>query len=395
MSATHDAPSSAPSPALGPATPTEAEFLARARALVPILAAREPAATEARNVPGETIDDFHRAGLLRLLQPRRFGGHQASLAVFLQAVEILAEGCASSAWVYGVLGELEWVIACLPERGQIDIWGDDPEALAAGSIVPRAVGVPISGGWRVTGRYAFASGCRHARWVIVGARCQDGAGREEARYLFVPMREVEIIDDWRALGMRGTGSFSLMLRDVFVPEHRGVTIADIVAGTPPGRLVHADYAVLHAPRYYVVPFVLPAVGFALGRRALGLATEALRGRGLSPSDAFHMQLGRAAASIESALLIFTTRRAETVARLESGAPIAEADVLRNRRDVSLAFQMIRQGVEQLVALNGARTVYDAEPLQSVLRDITSIGTHIVVGEEAAMVPYGRLLMRSG
>src|SRR6266851_3578988 len=132
MSATHNAPS--------PATPTEAEFLARARALVPILAAREPSATEARNVPGETIDDFRRAGLLRLLQPRRFGGHQASLGVFLQAVEILAEGCASSAWVYGVLAELEWVIACLPERGQIDIWGDDPDALAAGSIVPRAVG---------------------------------------------------------------------------------------------------------------------------------------------------------------------------------------------------------------------------------------------------------------
>jgi 3-hydroxy-9,10-secoandrosta-1,3,5(10)-triene-9,17-dione monooxygenase len=195
--------------------------------------------------------------------------------------------------------------------------------------------------------------------------------------------------------MRGTGSFSLMLHDVFVPEHRGVTIADIVAGTPPGRLVHPDYAVLRAPRYYIVPFVLPAVGFALGRRALALVTEALCARGLSPSDAFHMQLGRAAALIESALLVFTTRRAESVARLESGAPISEADVLRNRRDVALAFQMIRQGVEQLVALNGARTVYDAEPLQSVLRDVTSIGTHIVLGEEAAMVPYGRLLMRSG
>ncbi len=368
-----------------PAPPAEAAFLDRARALVPALAAREAAATEARNVPDETIEDFRRAGLLRLLQPRRFGGHQASLGVFLQAVEILAAGCASSAWVYGVLGELEWVIACLPERGQIDIWGDDPEALAAGSIVPRAVGVPTTGGWRVTGRHAFASGVRHARWVIFGARCQDNAGREEARYLFVPAREVEIIDDWHALGMRATGSVSLMLRDVFVPDHRSVSIADIVAGTPPGRLVHPDYAVLRAPRYYVVPFVLPAVGFALGRRALASATEALRARILSPSDAFHMRLGRAAALIEAALLIFTTRRAETVNRLESGAPIAEADVSRNRRDVALAFQMIRQGVEQLVVLNGARTVYDSDRLQSVLRDVTSIGTHIVVDEEAAMV----------
>jgi alkylation response protein AidB-like acyl-CoA dehydrogenase len=370
-----------------------ATFLARARALVPVLAAREPAATAARDVPAETIDDFRAAGLLRLLQPRRFGGHQAPVGVFCEIVEILGEGCASSAWVYGVLAELEWVIACLPERGQIDIWGDDPEALAAGSIVPRATGMHTPGGWRVTGRYSFASGCRHARWVILGVRCQDNAGREEPRYLFFPTREVEIIDDWHALGMRGTGSFSLMLHDVFVPEHRSVTIADIVAGTPPGRLVHPDYAVLRAPRYYLVPFVLPAVGFALGRRALALATEALRARGLPRSDAFLMQLGRAASLIESALLIFTTRRAQSVERLESGASISEADILCNRRDVALAFQMIRQGVEQLTALHGARTVYDAEPLQSVLRDVIAIGTHMVVNEEAAMVPFGRFLMR--
>ena len=96
----------------------------------------------ARDGPRETIEDFRRAGLLRLLQPRRFGGHQTSVGLFLQIVEILAEGCAASAWAYGVLAELEWVIACLPERAQLDIWGDDQEALTAAAIVPRGVGVP-------------------------------------------------------------------------------------------------------------------------------------------------------------------------------------------------------------------------------------------------------------
>src|ERR1700691_1327563 len=157
------------------ATPTSrADFLSRARALVPILTARQAQATVARDVPPESIDDLRRAGLLRLLQPRCFGGEQASVGVFMEIVEILAEGCASTAWVYGVLAELEWVIACLPERGQLDIWGDNPEALAAGSIVPRAIGVRENEGWRVSGRYAFASGCRHAQWIILGVRCQDG-----------------------------------------------------------------------------------------------------------------------------------------------------------------------------------------------------------------------------
>lgn len=157
--------------------------------------------------------------------------------------------------------------------------------------------------------------------------------------------------------------------------------------------MHPDYAVLRAPRYFLVPFVLPAVGFALARRALQLVPAALRGRGLSLSDARLLRLGEAAAMIESGLLIFTTRRAGSVALLESGAPIPEVEVLRNRRDVVLAYQMISQGVERLVALAGARSVYDDDPLQAIRRDLATIATHIVVSEEAGMVPYGRFLMR--
>ncbi|MEA2742379.1 MAG: 3-hydroxy-9,10-secoandrosta,3,5(10)-triene-9,17-dione monooxygenase [Acetobacteraceae bacterium] len=372
--------------------PPGTDALARARLLVPVLAAREQAATAARDVPTETIDDFRRAGILRLLQPRRFGGEQASVGVFLRIVDILAEGCASSAWVYGVLAELEWVIACLPEQGQIDIWGDDPEALSVGSIAPRASGRRAQGGWRVSGRYPFASGCRHARWAILGARCKDVAGNEVPRYLFVPMHDLEIVDDWHTLGMRGTGSFSVAAHDVFVPEHRTLTIQDAMAGTPPGRLVHPDYALLRAPRYFIVPFVLPAAAFGAARRALALAPAALRGSTRTSSDALHLRLGEAAAQIDAANLIFATRRAETVELMESGAPVPGSAVLRNRRDVALAFRLLRSGVEQLVTLCGAGTVYDDSPLQSVLRDITTIATHIVVNEEAGMVPYGRFMM---
>ena len=163
-----DTPSGSPN-----VTPSGAEFLARAQRLVTVLAGREAAAIAARNIPAETINDLRRSGLLRLLRPRRFGGHQASVGVFLEAVETLAGGCASTGWVYGVFAELEWVIACLPEQGQIDVWGDDPEALTVGTIIPHNIATRTQGGWRFTGRQPFASGCQHAQWVIVGARCQD------------------------------------------------------------------------------------------------------------------------------------------------------------------------------------------------------------------------------
>src|ERR1700709_2155956 len=101
-------------------------LLAQAGDLVAVLAAREAAANAERSVPDETIADYHRTGILRALQPRRFGGHQASFDVFSRIVETLAEGCAASAWVYAVLGEHQWIIACMSDQAQIDVWGDNP-----------------------------------------------------------------------------------------------------------------------------------------------------------------------------------------------------------------------------------------------------------------------------
>ena len=368
------------------------ELLARARALVPLLAARAPAVTATRQVADETIAAFHQTGILRVLQPSRYGGHQASFGTFLEILDILTEGCASSAWVYAILGELQWVIASLPERAQEDIWGADPRAVAAGSIIPRALAHRCDGGWRISARYPFGSGCLHAQWTFIAARCEEANGQEQVRYLALPMTDVEIVDDWHVLGMRGTGSRTLALRDVFVPEHRTIALPAILAGTPPGRYVHPDYSLLRAPRYYLVPFVLPAVAFGLARTALPLVAESLAVRSGARSDVLHFRLGEAAARIETANLIFATRRAQTIARLGSGGPIDEADVARNRRDVTFAFRSLREGVEQLAALNGARTVYDDDPLQSVLRDLTTIAPHIVLNEEMAMVPFGRLML---
>lgn len=383
-----------------PADVTDAaeRWLEPVRALVPTLQARAAAATAARDVARETIDDYHRLDLLRVLQPRRFGGRQASFTLFSRTVETLAEGCASSAWVYAVLGEHQWIIGCMPERAQVDVWGADPCAVASSSLAPRETARLVDGGWVLSGAFPFSSGSRHAQWAIIGARCPDAAGAIATRYLLVPMTEIEIVDDWQVLGLRATGSRTLRLREVFVPAHRSVALRDLYDGTTPGALVHPDYPLLRAPRGLLVPFSLPPVGFTLGRRALALVAEGLRtrvSRGLrrvAESEATQLQLGEAAAAIETAVTVLHARRAESVALVERGGPIDAALVPRNRRDVSFALHALRRGVDDLVSLNGARTVYDADPLGLVVRDLHTILTHMTVNREAAMVPYGRMLL---
>jgi len=377
----------------------ERAVLERARRLIPRLAERAPQATAARTLPPETIAEYHDAGILRLLQPRRFGGMQGRFSLFSRVAEELSWGCASSGWVYAVLAEHQWILAQYPERAQIDVWGDDPLAVASSSLAPRAKAEHVSsGGWRLSGRYTFSSGCDFAQWAIIGAFLGETGDPRHIAYLLVPLAEVEIVDDWEVLGLAGTGSKSLLLHDVFVPEHRVVMVADLFAGTPPGALVHPDYPVLRAPRGYLVSFSLPTVCIALGGRALETVCRALPGRlsrgvtKLAESEVVQMTLGEAAAAIDAATKLLHHGRDLTTAEVSTGRRIASEEALRVRRDMVWAQHQIGWALERLCELCGARWVYDSDPLQEIRRDVMTILTHHAANRQAAYSAYGSLLL---
>ena len=376
-------------------------MLERARALIPRVAERASAAAAARQLPAETIDEYRAAGILRILQPRRFGGMQGRFSLFSRIVEELTYGCASSAWVYAVLAEHQWIIAQYPEEAQIDVWGEDPEAVASSSLAPREAARRVPGGWRLSGRYPFSSGCDYAQWAIIGTFLGEKGDPRHIAYLLVPLAEVEIVDDWQVLGLLGTGSKSLILRDVFVPEHRSVMVSDLFAGTPPGALVHPDYPVLRAPRGFLVSYSLPPVVIALGRRALEIACAALATRvsrgvtKVAESEVVQMAIGEAAAAIDVATLLLHTGRESSTAAVSSGRKITEAEALRARRDMVYAQHQVSWAVDGLCEMDGARWVYDNDQLGAIRRDVMTILTHHAASRQAAMAPYGRMLLASG
>jgi 3-hydroxy-9,10-secoandrosta-1,3,5(10)-triene-9,17-dione monooxygenase len=373
--------------------------LERARRLIPRLSERAPAAAAARKLPPDTIAEYRGAGILRILQPRRFGGMQGRFSLFSRIVEELTWGCASSAWVYAVLAEHQWIIAQYPEQAQIDVWGGDPEAVASSSLAPRAAAKRVSGGWRLSGRYTFSSGCDYAQWAIIGAFLGEMGDPRTIAYLLVPLGEIEIDDDWQVLGLLGTGSKSLILRDVFVPAHRVVMVSDLFAGTPPGAEVHPDYPVLRAPRGYLVSYSLPPVAIALGQRALAVARARLAGRvsrgvrRLADSEFVQITLGEAAAAIDAATLSLRSGRKESTAEVSSGRKITEAEALRARRNMTYAQHQVGWAVERLCELDGARWVYDSDELGTIRRDLMIVLTHTAASRQAAMVPYGQMLLK--
>ena len=200
------------------------------------------------------------------------------------------------------------------------------------------------------------------------------------------------------LGLLGTGSKSLVLHDVFVREHRLVMVSDLLAGTPPGALVHPDYPVLRAPRGFLVSYSLPPVCIALGRRALDIACADLAKRvsrgvtKVAASEVVQMAIGEAAAAIDVATLLQHTGRESSTAAVSSGRKITEAEALRARRDMVYAQHQVGWALDRLCELDGARWVYDSDELGAIRRDLMTILTHHAASRPAAFAPYGQILL---
>ncbi|MBM3526630.1 MAG: hypothetical protein FJX62_00930 [Alphaproteobacteria bacterium] len=368
--------------------------LERARALVPVLAQRSPDTERNRRVPDETIADFHRAGLFRVLQPKRFGGLELDFKVFASITRELARGCGSSAWVYAVVEELFWTLATFPEEAQKEVWNEDDTALACAALMPSGSGVRDGDGWRLNGDWHFLSGSDHASWVFLTANCDNGSGGREIRNFFVRARELQFVDDWNVMGLVGTGSKSVKVDNVFVPAHRSVRYDDIIAGTAPGSRVHPQYPMCRAPRRYVTAFSISPVLVGLANRALDITTGMVRSKlnsGSVPEDfeIVQQKIAESAADIATANMILDTSLQRCVDTLNENMPIGADAVAENRLMASYMMRLSKQAVERLCSLSGSRWAFNSHPMQIVLRDMLVGATHRSYNWEAMAREYSQ------
>src|ERR1700730_5589189 len=156
--------------------PSVAELLGRARS-IGVLARKSAIETERqRNVSAELVGKMREAELFRVMQPARFGGFEYGYEVFVELVAAVAAGDGSTGWVYSLGAVHPWLIACYPEEAQQEVWTQDRDAIAAVSYAPTGKAVPDKDGYRLTGRFSFASGCDNANWAILGGMLPDKNG---------------------------------------------------------------------------------------------------------------------------------------------------------------------------------------------------------------------------
>jgi 3-hydroxy-9,10-secoandrosta-1,3,5(10)-triene-9,17-dione monooxygenase len=219
--------------------PAPEELVRRARALSPMLAQRAAIGDRERRLPKETIADMQAAGLFRVLQPKRWGGYEMSPNVFFDVQLALAEGDMSPAWVYGVVGLHPWLVAVLDDRAAQDIWGKDSSTLIGSSLHPSGTAKEVDGGYRLSGRWKFSSGCDHCDWSVLGAMTPaKGDGPPDWRLFLVPRKDYRIVDTWNVPGLKGTGSNDVVVEDAFVPAYLTQTQLDNFLCRGPGQAVN-------------------------------------------------------------------------------------------------------------------------------------------------------------
>src|SRR5688572_10535982 len=217
------------------------ELVGRARALIPTLRERAHRADELRRIPEETIADFEQAGFFRMLQPVRWGGFEVDPKTFFEVQRTVARGCASSAWVLGVVGVHAWQLALFEEQAQKDVWGDDSRTLISSSYAPTGTIERADGGFRVSGRWSFSSGCDHADWVFLGGFAPSPADRPpDMRTYLLPKSDYRIDDNWHVAGLKGTGSKDIVVDGAFVPEHRTHKLIDGFRCKSPGNAINTS-----------------------------------------------------------------------------------------------------------------------------------------------------------
>jgi 3-hydroxy-9,10-secoandrosta-1,3,5(10)-triene-9,17-dione monooxygenase len=229
------------------APPSPAELIARARAMMPTLAARSRAQHDARRILPETIAEMQAAGLFRVLQPVRWGGFEMELGTFYDIQLALAEGDMSTGWTYGVLGAVSWVMGLLDDRAAREVWGSDRSVLICSSTMPAGAATAVDGGFRLSGRWRYASGCEHCGWAFLGGMVTRDNAAPDWRFFLVPRSDYTTVDTWQVAGLQGTGSIDVILEDVLVPEYHTQRLEDCF------RLAGAGQAV-NRSGLYRVPF---------------------------------------------------------------------------------------------------------------------------------------------
>jgi 3-hydroxy-9,10-secoandrosta-1,3,5(10)-triene-9,17-dione monooxygenase len=380
--------------------PDHAEMMARAAKLVPTLHERAAEAEKLRRLPEANVAALKEAGIFKVLQPRRYGGYEMSLHTHIDVVAEIARGCGSTAWCLGVIHAHSWLIGSFPQQAQEECYGANNDAVVSAVIAPRGKARASEGGYVLNGFWPFASGCEHSDWLLLGAEILDAGGAViDAADLLVPTKDVTIRDDWNVVGLRGTGSCSIVAKDVRVPRHRFLSLPGIIAGKAPDAAPQAS-SLYKGAAVPVLALAITPAALGMAEAALDAFKERLPAREIAytereiqiDSPTTHRQVADAATRIHVARLLLHRCAEDIETAAERGEMMEFTARARVRMDCAHAVRQCMEAVETLFLACGGSGVGEGNPVQRAWRDLHAVNMHGLLTLETNQEMYGRVFL---
>jgi 3-hydroxy-9,10-secoandrosta-1,3,5(10)-triene-9,17-dione monooxygenase len=376
------------------------QLLDRAISLAPQLRDASDEANRLRRLPDATWNALLDSGLLRGLQPARWGGAEADPASFFEAIAEIARADGSAGWVSGIIGVHPWQLALFPKETQDEVWGEDPATMHSSSYAPTGKAEKVKGGFRLNGRWSFSTGCDHCQWVNLGAIAGgvevQGVQVPDSRSFMLPRRDYIIDDNWHVAGLRGTGSKDIVVDNAFVPDHRSQSHWDYTLGRDlPG------WSINPAPLYRL-PFAL-VFNYALTASVLGAARGFLElwidvnrsrkgGLGGVVSDDHFIQrlLAEADYEIDAGFVLMRRDLEQLMNVARDGRILSFRERAAMRFHACRSAQLASRAVDQLFEASSGKAIFLDHPQQRRYQDIKAMLGHAYLNADAPARMYGAL-----
>ena len=376
-----------------------ADLIAAATRVARVLEANATWIDDHRELPPEALDAMHEAGLFRLLLPRSVGGMELDPLTYNKVVEVVASGDASAAWCMNQNSGCSMSAAYLAPEVAWKIFGADRRGVLAWGQAPGTKAIAVPGGWRVSGKWLFASGSRHATWL--GAHVQtvaeDGTpfltadGRPVDRTMLFPRQVAEISDVWQVMGLRGTGSDSYAVNDLFVAADHALSRDTDAERREQGTLYRFTTTHIYASGFAAVAMGIARAALdaliALARKK----TPALAQTSLRDNHVVQSKVAIAEATLRSARAWLHKVLDDARTEAETQGVLSLETRMAIRLASTFAIQQARQVVDTAYHEAGATAIFDRNPFERRFRDINAV-TQQVQGRHTHFETVGQHLL---
>lgn len=366
--------------------------------ILPRIAENAPLTEKMGQVPDENIELLKSVGFFRSLQPRAFGGTEIDFPEYAEFIVKIAEACASTAWACGLLASHSHGIAVYSEKLQQEIWGENPNALLSSSVAPLGKWEKAEGGITLSGNFGWSSGCDHAEWAILGYMGTNEMDQPGPCFAIVPRSDYEILDDWDSMALCGTGSKTIQLDQVFVPDYRCESLFALNNGLTRGFESH-QANIFYAPFSPIFSIGFSAVAVGIARRFADVFKEksikrirAYTGAKEVESVPAHIRLAESVNQTTSAHRLLQGDWAEMSACAQSKRFPSQDEVLNWRCHQAYATKMAIAAVDRMFAASGGGSWFRSNEMQRLFRDVHITGSHAQTDYDIAAQTYGRHLL---